>query len=345
MGNVESSRSWFCVFNNPDTCYSGSYEDIAEKCLYDWIADKPTRSGAVAYCISADGLHHLHMVLEDSNKARFSAIKKTYPKAHIEPTMGSKEQAENYINKKGIYAEKGEQVLYIAKHGEIKGAQGSRKDLEIIDDLITSGLTPRQIFNANIRYRRYANMIKAAYFDKRSKDTPFMRDVKVYWHVGESGSGKSYVAYQLMLEHGEENVYFMSDYQNGGFDSYSGERILFLDEYRGQFTYPTLLGYLDKYKQEVHSRYSNVVSLWNEVHISSILPIEKIYDLMVADDNKRLDSINQLLRRITSVVYHYVENGEYKTYTVDSQNYVDYSTLVQDAHGGFLSASYTPFKN
>jgi len=75
-------------------------------------------------------MHHLHLVLEDSNTARFSAIKKAYPTAHIEPTMGSKAQAEDYIQKKGKFAGKGEKTLYIARRGEIQGRQGQQTDLE-----------------------------------------------------------------------------------------------------------------------------------------------------------------------------------------------------------------------
>ena len=94
-------RSWFCVWNNPqETLELTEPNEIAEKALEMWLQDKPTRTGAVAYCISALGLHHLHMVLEDSNKARFSALKNAFPKAHLEPTRGTKEQAEDYINKR-----------------------------------------------------------------------------------------------------------------------------------------------------------------------------------------------------------------------------------------------------
>ena len=37
--------------------------------------------------------------------------------------MGNKQQAEDYIQKLGKFEEKGEQVIYIARYGEIKGKQ------------------------------------------------------------------------------------------------------------------------------------------------------------------------------------------------------------------------------
>ena len=101
------SRSWFCVWDNPQNYYVGMEpQEMAEAALDTWISAKPTRSGAVAYCISARGLIHFHMVLEDDSKPRFSALKKLYPHAHLEPTIGNKEQAEDYINKRGKDEEK-----------------------------------------------------------------------------------------------------------------------------------------------------------------------------------------------------------------------------------------------
>lgn len=333
MDSKASSKSWFCVWNNPAESFENLTEpnEIAEKVLEQWLQDKPTRTGAVAYCVSALGLHHLHMVLEDSNKARFSALKKAFPKAHLEPTRGTKEQAEDYVNKKGKYEEKGEQVLYIARFGEIKGHQGQRKDFEILEQFIEEGKTPNEILDLNFGYRRYEKMIRDAYYRKRDKETPFIRDIKVYWHVGLSGSGKSYVANQIIEEHGEDNLYFVTDYDNGGLDRYNGERVLFLDEFRGQIRYSTLLAMLQGYKQQFHARYSNITGLWTEVHITSVLPPELVYSNMVSE-HKELDTISQLLRRLTEVVYHYKVGNEYKTYREPIETYKDYRSLQRNVY-------------
>ena len=329
MSEIEKGyfRSWFCVWNNPqETLELTEPNEIAEKALEMWLQDKPTRTGAVAYCISALGLHHLHMVLEDNNKARFSALKNAFPKAHLEPTRGTKEQAEDYINKRGKYEEKGEQVLYIAKFGEIKGCQGQRKDFEILEQFIEEGKTPNEILDMSFGYRRYEKLIRDAYYRKREKETPFLRDIKVYWHVGLSGSGKSFVANQIIEEYGEDNMYFVTDYENGGLDRYNGERVLFLDEFRGQIRYSTLLAMLQGYKQQFHARYSNITGLWTEVHITSVLPPELVYSNMV-NEHKELDTIQQLLRRITEVVYHWKVGEEYMSYHEPIEDYTTYKNL------------------
>lgn len=337
MDGKEKSRSWFCVWNNPQNEYPDySPDQIAETVLESWVSDKPTRTGAVAYCISVDGLIHLHMVLEDSNQARFSALKSLYPKAHLEPTKGTKEQAEDYINKRGKFAEKGEEVLYIARYGEIKGSQGQRKDLEIIQDWIEQGMTPREIMLCNIRYRKYEKLIKDAYFAKRYSETPIIRDLVTYWHVGESGSGKTYTYIDLCNKYGEDHVYLMSDYENGGFDLYNGEKYLVMDEFRGQIHFSTLLKMLQGYKQQLHARYSNIYALWDEVHITSILPPELVYKKMVTE-NQEIDTQTQLFRRINFVVYHWKDDDGFYQFVLPMSEYIDLEDLKRKAMGNSIS--------
>jgi hypothetical protein len=201
------SKSWFCVFNNPEEHgFEGTPEEIVKKIMDTWIEDNPQRTCAVSYCISADGLKHLHGVFEDTIAMRFTLIKKVFPKMHIEPTKGNKEQSEDYINKRPPFDEKGEKIIYLGRHGEIKGRQGQRNDLEIIEELINQGKSPNEIMDLSLSYRRHDKIIREAYYRKRYKETPLIRDMTVYWHVGESGSGKSYTEIRLAEMHGEDSI-------------------------------------------------------------------------------------------------------------------------------------------
>ena len=326
LANDVNARSWFCVFNNPEKHgFIGSPEEIAEQMKDRWIADNPQRTCAVAFCVSADGLPHCHAVFEDTKTMRFTAVKKLFPGMHIEPTKGTKDQAEDYINKRGKWQEKGENIVCIIRHGDIKGAQGQRRDFEIIDDLIQQGLTPNEIMAKSFSYRRYSGMIRDAYYQKRVSETPLQREIKTYWHVGNSGSGKSYCILGLSEQYGSDSIYLLNDYEHG-FDKYNGEPILFMDEFRGQLRYGALLNILDGYRVQVPCRYSNAYALWNQVHITSILPPELVYEKMV-QENRYLDTMDQLFRRIDFVIYHYVLNGEYLTYEVPMSEYVDYAAL------------------
>ena len=273
------------------------------------------------------------MVLEDSVAMRFSKIKKSYAVGmHFEATKGNKDQAEAYITKQPPFDEKGEQILYTCRHGEIQAVQGRRTDLEKISDMLEAGLTPREIMAQDFSYRRYERMIKSAYFDKRKRETPVIREVKVHYLVGESGSGKSYTYVSLCEEYGEDQVYFFSDYEGGGWDGYQGERFLFLDELKGQFPFSLLLQILDKFKTQLHARYSNVVALWSEVYITSVFPPDELYKRMVEETVRGRDKQQQLFRRITDITYCYIdEAGNHQRYTIPMSQYKDYETLKQEA--------------
>ena len=318
------SKSWFAVFNNPEEHgYTGTPVEICDKLREEWISSSPTRTGAWIYCISEDGLKHVHMVLEDTMAMRFSKIKKTYAVGmHFEETLGNKQQVEDYIEKRGKFEEKGEKVVYKCTHGEIVGAQGKRHDLEEIQEYIDKGLTPKQILSIKFSYYRYEGMIRKAYFENIEQMTPSVRPVKVIWHTGESGSGKSYSRISLEEEVGEENIFYLSDYTpNSLFDSYCGQAYLWIEDYKGEIRYGDFLRYLDVYKVELRARYSNAKAVWKEVHITSVLHPKGAYEIMVPHERRKIDSVNQLIRRIHCIRYHYKDEfGLYK--------YLDFSPEV-----------------
>lgn len=332
------SRSWFAVLNNPETKgYSGTPEEIVEQLKNEWIKGKETtKKGYWAYCISAKGLRHVHMILEGSGAMRFSAVLKAYNGIHIEPTKGNKKQVIAYMKKEPPFDEKGEEIIAFTTHGNIEGykrfALSNRNvTLETIENLIEEGLTPTQIMAEDIRFRKEDILIKKAYFAKRLRETPPIRDVNVTWHMGPSGSGKSYHYIKLCEIFGEDEVYFFSDYANkglSGFDNYVGESILFIDELKKEsISYEMLLTITDCYKTQVHCRYYNGYSLWKNVHITSIFSPEEIFDGMVSKTFQYKDTINQLLRRIDVYVYHYIDHGEYKTFELDGTMYQGYEKL------------------
>lgn len=325
------SRSWFCVFNNPgDHGYGGTPEEVLGRLRDEWVGDSLTRTGAWIYCVSAEGLHHVHMVLEDDKAMRFSLIKKGYAVgAHIEPTKGSKQQAEDYVNKVGKWEEKGEEILASLRHGEIKGAQGRRKDLSLVQDLIEQGMSPEEVMELDLGFRRYDRIIRDHYFRLRERETPVLREVRVVWHVGLPGSGKTYSYVRLLEEH-PDDVYFTSQYELGWLDTYAGERFLFLDEFRGQLRYEVLLSILQGYKTRYHARYSDVTGLWTEVHVSSVYPPESVYENMVTE-NRSIDSARQLFRRISSIVLHYRDGQDYCQYELPFGEYVNYESLCRRA--------------
>lgn len=316
------SKSWFIVLNNPREHFEelkNKTDDEVSQFFCDLWCTSDTRTGAFLLCKSADGLEHMHIVAEDKKTMRFSAVKKAFKNIpHIEATKGFKKQVEDYVNKVGEFAEKGEIILSKVQKGEILGRMGFRSDLQEIKDMIYSGLTPQNLFDGNPEYYTLENYIERIYYDKIKSETPFSRVNYVYWHFGESGTGKTFSADELIDINGREHVHYCTASDSNPFDSYVAQKILFIDELRHTsrfFTYSTLLSICDCRTVEVSARYHNKTMLWQEVHITSpMLPQELFTNL------GKHDSIKQILRRIHFYVYHYKDCEEYKKLEIEDNS-------------------------
>ena len=317
-----------------------------------WDESGNDRKSACAVCESADGLYHAHMALY-GNSTTLRCVAKTMFQSHTEPQLGGKKELRKYLLKQPPYDEKGEKVLVAKGMENISETRDDSPSLDKVQDLIAQGYTPEQIFAMNIRYRRFEKIIKSAFLDKRIKDTPLVKDINFEWHCGEAGTGKSYTYAKMCEKYGEENVYFCTDLDNGGFDLYldaGAPPILFIDEFKGQMPYHKLLQITDKYSHaQIHCRYGNTYCLWTTVIITSIYAPEEIYGDLVDHDKRARDSFEQLRRRISKVVYHYIENNDYKTFAVSGAEYKSYDDLKQKASGdidGFIPVEegQTPFE-
>lgn len=311
---TQRERSWFCVYNNPEDHMSElvgmSEEDICKLIATKWITENGDNSSvAVCYCLSAEGLRHLHLVLENPNKVSFDRVRAFLPGMHIEATKGTKKQAEDYIYKRGAFEEKGERILYTHVIGNIVGAQGKRNELDAIDDMIHDGKTPGQIFDAlGLASMRYEKIIKSAFFRERCKSVGRARQVNIIWHLGDSGSGKSH-CYEVDTRSDDE-IYFITGEQlntSGVFDNYYGQEMLFIDELKpGCVKFGKLLTMLDVYRTPISCRYCDGFQLWREVNITSVYTPEELYQKMFdsSDDSKKVDIIEQL-NRINTITYHF----------------------------------------
>ena len=342
----ERSRKWLLTINNPET--KGITNELIEKRVQEF--------GSFRYaCYShevgkKDHTHHVHIFIAFDNQVRFNTIKKAFPPAHIDKCKGTIKENKDYVFKEGKW--KGTEKEDTRIEGEqyevgvmpIEVGQGHRTDMDEIERMLEDGMTPNQIFAKSISYRNFEKQIRAQYMQQCIKNTPVKREVTVIWHVGESGTGKSYSMVKMMEEN-EEEIYIMNDYDGGGLDLYEGQKILFMDEFRGQLKYSTLLNMLDGYKTQIHCRYANVYALWTEVHITSVLPPEMVYRRMVAE-NQDVDTIQQLLRRLTYVDFHYKENGEYKVFRQNASEYKDYKALQRACgYTGTFEQTKIDFKN
>lgn len=313
------ARSWFVVCPNVDTngvCGAGAKDiegwteqEICEYVVNQWCStDK--KQAACLYCVSKEGMRHLHIVLCGKSQYYFDTIKRFMgDKAHIEMTKGNKEQVEEYINKTGRFDEKGETILAKAQKGELIGGQGFRTDLERIREALEEGMSWEEVRRLDDRFfdSRMTAQIKNMYFDMRKQETPLKRHVRVHWIFGDSGSGKTGTLFSLEEEYGADNIFIVSDYL-APFDGYAGQPVLLMDEFRGQLQYSVLLDVTEGYRKQVHCRNANALSLWNEVYITTIKTPEQVYTKMIDKEEADKDPISQLLGRITDISYCYKVN-------------------------------------
>jgi len=270
----------------------------------------------------------------DADQVRFSAIQKLFPTIHLELMKGTKQQALDYIQKQGKYADSNGKVSYVARRGDMKDNQGQRtdimKDMELIPVLIEQGLSPEQIMDIRFSLRRYSKIIREAYYRKRYKETDEYREVFVRWHFGEPGSGKTRQYPMLCKQHQRENVYFVNQYRNP-FDQYNGQHVLFLDDLKGesQMTFEELLCILDRYTGQIGCRYANVTALWTTVEVTSVYPPDEIYYNFVIRGERERNSYDQLKRRIDVLVYHYKDkDGNLAEHEMPMADYMGYSLLL-----------------
>ena len=322
----------------PDTDEPLSPEEVVDFLMERWIARNENVVCAVNYEIGDNGVHHCHMILEDKQAFRFSALQKLYPTIHAELTRGTKEEVIAYLEKTGEHQEKAHTIIVPMKiHGELRaGNQGFRSDLNFIQNQIEHGATPEEIMRSNLEFRKYSKMIREHFFQHRLSQTPDTKNLKVIWHVGDSGTGKSHIQVQLKQKYGRDNVYVWTDFDNGGLDLYCAEPILFMDEFKGM-VYKEFLKVTDIYPAQLHARYTNTIALWNEIHIASIFTPRYAYNLMVAEKQCEIDPYEQLKRRLTAVIYHFKtteDDGsfQYKSITYSPDDFDKYSLQQIEQH-------------
>lgn len=341
------NRSWIATVQVTNMEKSGlskeEYENpeiLANHFISLWENSGKNRSAGIAICVSDKGLYHAHMACY-GNTTTLKKVSEILFNSHVEPQLGGKAELKGYLEKSGKYEEKGEHVLLTKGLDLIQDSQGKRSDLDEIEELLEQGATPQEIFAESFRYRKYEKMIKSEFLSRRIRETPLVKEMWNEYHWGESGTGKTYTYIKLCEKYSDDEVYLCNDYSNssgsaGGFDFYSNNpaKIIILDEFRGNIAYSQLLSILDVYsRNQQHCRFQNTYNLWTSVIICSIYPPEKLYSNMVDYGDRCIDSIQQLLRRLNLIVYHYKKDDEFKTFSMPASEYVGCYDMIQRALG------------
>lgn len=353
-GYDRQQKAYFLTLNNP------AKNGYTHEKIIEIIHSRFPNRIYWCMCDEQGTTYHTHIYILLSKKKRWSSVQNAFEHGHIEAeTKGSPQECRAYIRKEGDkHKDKAEtnfpDTFY--EEGTIPEIYVSADRTEMLlqaEELLGRGMTPDGIMEKSMIFRQYENVIRRQFYANRFRETPPIREITVIWHLGASGSGKTYSYVTLCEEHGDENVYYASDYSNSCtalFDGYQAQPYLFLDEVKpDSFRYGFLLQLLHGYRTPIHARYSNVYSLWTQVDISSIYTPEELYKGMVDISARSTDSLYQLTRRITRYVYHWkTQDQQYHFLEIPAEEFTTYEELQSRAEtgleDGFLPVTgETPF--
>ena len=248
------------------------------------------------------GTVHLQLYLEFSQGKRFKQIKQLFPTAHIEPRLGTKKAARNYILKVGKYADKAHtRIGDIVEWGEF-AEERARTDLARITEMADNGATeveirkafPTQYLVMKNKIRDYIQSLK----EEQYKSTRRVNLEVTYIH-GTTGTGKTRY---VLDKFGDENVFRMTRYGNAlteeKFDGYQGQDVIIFEEYRSHIAISNMLNYLDIYGIALPARYGDKTACYTKVYIISNWKLEEQYKKI---QSEYPDTWKAFLRRI-----HYV---------------------------------------
>lgn len=269
-------RAWVLALNN--------YTEEDEN---HWSEELPS-SGKIKYILyqheigPENGTPHLQGFVYTKNAMTFTAIKKLFPKAHIEPMRGTHEHNVIYCTK---LKSKAGDVFEWGKPPH----QGERMDIHDMKDAVKKGATMEQLIEGASSYQG----LRTAELLMKYQPAPPERKKEVTWLWGDTGVGKTRSAVSRAGP-----GYWISSENLKWWDGYSGQKSIIIDEFRGDMcTLHVLLRILDRYPYRVELKGSSAWLLAEKVIITSCYPPEACYK------NVSGDSVGQLLRRIDTVLH------------------------------------------
>lgn len=229
---------------------------------------------------------HFQGYIEINKPMTMYAIKKLIktPTAHLEPRLGTQEQAISYCTKDDTST--GERVEW----GE-KKQQGKRTDLEIAIDLAEQNIPICEIIHENPKYLRYMKYLKEYQQDWIALHPMPREPPTVEVLIGETGSGKT-----RYVEEKEEILYKVQETSSNTmfFDGYQGQEAVLIDDFKGNIRFNFLLQLLDRYNLRVNTKGGTTNWCPKRIYITSNYEPHEWYP------NLKVWEIAPLLRRITA---------------------------------------------
>ena len=377
VGCLNNPREKLAKFHNYFGITKQNAETMTDEELVQWLGEfllrwtkgknkgeeKMTDGGCVVnFEIGDEGTPHCHWALWRRSRFRYSQIRaKFIDLSWFSMMRGNAASVESYMEKDGKNAEKAH-TLRVAPMwfgsrdflDEMNGGAGQRV-LQRVQEMLDDDKTPSEIYVAlGVEATRYKSAIETAYLSKKASTVERWRDVNVVWHTGMSGSGKSYGRLGFE-EKTPGDIYVVQGGLLGSgrspWDGYEFQKVLWLDEFRANIPLAELLTLLDGYRLTLPARYANRDANWSEVHISTVMAPEVCYAAKnsarfanLTDEEikaKKAESFEQLIRRISTVRYHFIDPEYSDLRDPRRYCYIDFSGGPSDVRkgkrGGYIS--------
>ena len=305
MSKKGGSRKWFCRVSQTNETLRGLYKyDFNE--LYQKLADRYS----ILFALHDKDLEnvHCHIVIQNRSTIEFETIKNLIPYGDIEKQRGTNKECYEYclhLDPKSLEREKEQYDDSCLKTNiedfevwkKLDNKLGARNDLvQMVEDL-KNGATKKDIKETYpsqyVRYSNAVEKIQQEYMEERVGS--IFRNLEVVYIHGSTGVGKTRY---VMEKHGYQNVFHISSYGYGMFDSYKGQDVMLFDEFRSSIPIAQMLCYLDGYPLYLPARYNNKMAMYTKVYIISNIPISAQYLNVQRDEPKTYDAF---LRRINAV--------------------------------------------
>ena len=308
------ARTFFCVLHNKALLNMGiepNWDNLEElKANLNECFNMVSENYKYTICKSEQGVYHIHLVITLSKPIRATALSKKLGNAHIETMRGTKEQAEDYIEKRGKFEEKGEIIL--DRQGsidKIENNQGYRTDwanfdkialqddFDLNDYILKNQITGKKEKDCINRYTRLMQTKAQAF-----------RKLEVVYVEGETGQGKTKGVYD---RHNAKDIFRISQDNTNSFkfDGYQGEKILLLDELRpNQIATSYLFQILDGYPMRVNVKGGYMWAQWEKIYITTCYSLDNWYKVDKSkpyfDTEEKVENVEKLraqfLRRIST---------------------------------------------